>query len=218
MAECLANSRQLKHEGAVMKHCVGSYDKDCLYEGASIVSLRRDGGIRVSTVELRLRATACGLQYFVVQHRGLKNAPPTQHADRSVQALLEELNRKSGAKKREEMHAEREARVKARTSYVSHTSDAMRLQNVKAALKIHMGYEKFLDHAITKLPESFGAHKANLTPGDRNGSGGASKENQKIPLMSWLNFRDTALWHRFRSWLNYTDVKRNAGNYVITTK
>jgi hypothetical protein len=87
----LTSGAQLRTEGQVMRHCVGSYDDLCRSGDSVIVSLRAPSGKPASTAELHL---GDGVPRVVAgQHRAARNALPSAECAQALVALVGYLNR-----------------------------------------------------------------------------------------------------------------------------
>jgi hypothetical protein len=87
----LTTSAQLRAEGQVMQHCVGSYDALCRSGNSMIVSLRTPLGRPVSTAELHFDD---GMPSAVAgQHRAARNAIPSTECVQALVAFVGFLNR-----------------------------------------------------------------------------------------------------------------------------
>lgn len=148
-AHFLTTSSALRDEGLRMAHCVGSYASRCLFDGATIVSLRSGDGRSLSTAELRLTGSGERLAFEVVQHKALRNASPTPQAEQALTRLLERLAEDGLQPRLQEMReqlVQRRALDDNRRRWLAATPLAPhRLHCLKAALKLHVGYQRFLD-------------------------------------------------------------------------
>ena len=148
-AHFLTTSSALRDEGLRMAHCVGSYASRCLFDGATIVSLRSDDGRSLSTAELRLTGSGERLAFEVVQHKALRNASPTPQAEQALTRLLERLAEDGLQPRLQEIReqlVQRRALDDNRRRWLAATPLAPhRLHCLKAALKLHVGYQRFLD-------------------------------------------------------------------------
>lgn len=156
-AHFLVTPAQLKDEGLRMQHCVGSYDYKCLYGGSNIVSFRDEGGRSVSTAELWLDERGKQLRMTVAQHKAHNNSAAPPHAINAVQQLLGMLNDETMQPRLQEMceHlVKRQAMDKSgeRWDYLAPNSPE-RMRILKAALKLHVGYERFLEVARKAIAE-----------------------------------------------------------------
>lgn len=87
----LTSGAQLRTEGQVMQHCVGSYDDLCRSGNIMIVSLRARSGKPVSTAELYV---GDGVTRVVVgQHRAVRNAIPSAECAQALVTFVGFLNR-----------------------------------------------------------------------------------------------------------------------------
>jgi hypothetical protein len=150
-AHFLVTPAQLKDEGLRMQHCVGSYDYQCLYGGANIVSFRDEGGRSVSTAELRLDDRGKQLRMTVAQHKARNNREPPPDAIHALQQLLTLLNDEQMLPRLDSMReqlVQRQARAPMRDHWRQIAPNAPgRMRILKAALKLHVGYERFLEVA-----------------------------------------------------------------------
>ena len=148
-AHFLTAPNQLRDEGLRMGHCVGSYASRCLFAGTNIVSLRRNDGRSVSTAELRLVGRAKRLEFEAVQHRGCHNKPPSMEAEQALARLLAALNSQDMQPRLVEMIEQLKARQAldhTRSQWLALTPRAPhRLRALKAALKLLVGYERFVE-------------------------------------------------------------------------
>ncbi len=148
-AHFLTTASALRDEGLRMEHCVGSYASHCLFDGATIVSLRSGDGRSLSTAELRLAGSGERLAFEVVQHKALRNASPTPQAEQALARLLERLAEDGLQPRLQDMReqlSKRRALDDNRRRWLASTPLAPhRLHCLKAALKLHAGYQRFLD-------------------------------------------------------------------------
>jgi len=148
-AVSLTNPQQLKDEGMHMQHCVRNYAAHCLYYGSTIVSLRRHDGLRLSTAELNLAGGSSGaLRFEVRQHRGPKNATPHADAVAAFVKLLTLLNGPGAASRRQLMHSALKQRQAVHRDRTSIASDPRRMEKLKRALVLHVGYEHFYEEGL----------------------------------------------------------------------
>ncbi len=149
VAVWLTNPQQLKDEGTQMQHCVRNYTDHCLYYGSTIVSFRRQDGVRVSTAELNLAGNLSDtLRFEVRQHRGYKNAEPPQDAVTALEKLLPLINGREIASRRQAMYRALQERKVFRRDRPSVATDPARIAKLKQALKAHVGYERFYEVAF----------------------------------------------------------------------
>jgi hypothetical protein len=149
VAVCLTNPQQLKDEGVHMQHCVRNYTDHCLYYGSTIVSFRRHDGARVSTAELYIVGNPPDSPRFEVrQHRGYKNAEPPLDAVTALEKLLPLINGREIALRRQFMHRALKERKAFRRDRPSVATDPQRIEKLKKALKVHVGYERFYEEAL----------------------------------------------------------------------
>lgn len=150
-AHFLTTTAQLHDEGLRMEHCVGGYAGRCLFDGTNIVSLRKSDGRSVSTAELRMVGSDKRLGFEVVQHKAQRNGSPSTEAVQALARLLSELNTKGMQPRLLEMREQlkkRQAMDDTRRQWQADTPLAPhRLRALKTALKLHAGYERFLDAA-----------------------------------------------------------------------
>lgn len=150
-AHFLTTTAQLRDEGLRMEHCVGSYDHRCLFDGANIVSLRKGDGRSVSTAELRLIGSDKRLYFEVVQHKAHHNGSPSTESAQTMVRLLSELNTDDMQPRLLEMREQlkqRQAMDDTRHLWQADTPNSpQRLRCLKAALKLHVGYGRFLEVA-----------------------------------------------------------------------
>lgn len=149
VAVWLTNPQQLKDEGVHMQHCVRNYTDHCLYYGSTIVSFRRHDGARVSTAELNLAGNLSDSPRFEVrQHRGYKNAEPPLDAVTALEKLLPLINGREIASRRQSMYRALKERKAFRRDRPSVATDPQRIEKLKKALKVHVGYERFYEEAL----------------------------------------------------------------------
>ena len=86
----LTTSRELRREGQVLEHCIGSYASACATGESYIVSLRDPrSGHPLSTAEFQITRDRPGLvQLALRQHRGRGNADPAPECANAVRRLL----------------------------------------------------------------------------------------------------------------------------------
>ena len=148
-AHFLTTTAQLRDEGMRMEHCVGSYTGQCLFNGANIVSLRNDDGRSVSTAELRMLGHSKRLELGVVQHKAQRNSSPSAQAEKALSYLLSKLNADGMQQCLQQMLEQlrqRRALDDNRRHWLGETPNSPnRLRCLKAALKLHVGYDRFLD-------------------------------------------------------------------------
>jgi hypothetical protein len=171
-AHFLTTQGQLENEGLRMRHCVGNYNytHKCLYNGASIVSLRDGDGQSLSTAELRLGTCGTKLYLSIVQHRARNNTAPAQLAVNALTQLLAKLNVDSMQPRFLEMqikHKERQSMEDIRSQWqVDAPVTAHRLKCLALALKEHIGWDRFLEigknHLASNLAKS-DAHSSRIS-------------------------------------------------------
>ena len=148
-AHFLITPGQLKEEGMRMQHCVGGYAYHCLFGGSSIVSFRDDIGRSVSTAELMLEERKQQLRMVVKQHKARKNAEPSASAAIALLKLVSMLNEEkmqAGLQQMRDQLVQRQARDTLGKRWQIFAPNAPeRLRALKAALKLHVGYERFLE-------------------------------------------------------------------------
>lgn len=147
-AHFLTTSSLLRDEGHRMEHCVGSYSEHCLFNGTNIVSLRTsDDGRSVSTAELQLVDYGKRMGFVLIQHKARRNGYPSTEAADALARLLLQLNTdemQPRLLKMKEQLKERQALDDTRSLWRADTPLAPhRLKCLKAALKLHVGYERF---------------------------------------------------------------------------
>lgn len=147
-AHFLMTSALLRDEGHRMEHCVGSYSEHCLFNGSNIVSLRtNDDGRSVSTAELQLVDYGKRMGFVLIQHKARRNGYPSTEAADALARLLLQLNTdemQPRLLKMKEQLKERQALDDTRSLWRADTPLAPhRLKCLKAALKLHIGYERF---------------------------------------------------------------------------
>lgn len=156
-AHFLITPAQLKDEGLRMQHCVGSYDYQCLYGGANIVSFRDENSRSVSTAELRLDDRGKQLRMTVAQHKARNNGEPPPDAVNALQQLLTLLNDEKMLPRLDAMReqlVQRQARAPMRDHWRQIAPNSPgRMRILKAALKLHVGYERFLEAARKAIAE-----------------------------------------------------------------
>jgi len=148
-AHFLITPAQLKDEGMRMQHCVGSYGYQCLYGGSTIVSFRDRLGRSISTVELLLADYGTRLRMKATQHKARNNAQPSPEAVDTLNQLLTRLNDEELQPRLQEMRKQlllRQARDKQGEYWDTFAPNAPeQLRILKSALKLHVGYERFLE-------------------------------------------------------------------------
>ena len=148
-AHFLTTTAQLRDEGMRMEHCVGSYTGQCLFNGANIVSLRNDDGRSVSTAELRMVGHSKRLTLEVVQHKAQRNSSPSAQAEKALAQLLSKLNTNAMQLRLQEMLEQlrqRRALDDNRRQWMGETPcSPNRLRCLKAALRLHVSYNRFLE-------------------------------------------------------------------------
>ena len=148
-AHFLTTTAQLHDEGMRMEHCVGSYAAQCLFNGANIVSLRNDDGRSVSTAELRMLGHSKRLELGVVQHKAQRNGSPSTQAEKALVQLLSKLNTDGMQLRLQEMLEQlrqRRALDDNRRQWMGEIPcSPNRLRCLKVALKLHVGYNRFLE-------------------------------------------------------------------------
>lgn len=148
-AHFLITPAQLKDEGMRMQHCVGSYEYRCLFGGSNIVSFRGRSGRSVSTAELRMDERGKQIRMAVVQHKAHRNGTPSPVAAGALYQLLSTLNDETMQPRLQEMRdqlAQRQSRDKESRKWLAYRPNAPeRLRLLEAALKLHVGYERFLE-------------------------------------------------------------------------
>ena len=148
-AHFLTTTSELRDEGLRMEHCVGSYASRCLFDGTTIVSLRKNDGRSLSTAELRLVGHGERLGFELVQHKAQRNGSPSAQA---TQAMAQLLSRLADDDLQPRLLQMREQLLKRRTldsnrqRWLAATPLAPnRLHCLKTALKLHVAYERFVD-------------------------------------------------------------------------
>jgi hypothetical protein len=148
-AHFLITPAQLKDEGMRMQHCVGSYEYQCLFGGSNIVSFRDRSGRSVSTAELRMDDRGKQIRMTVVQHKAQRNGTPPPVAAGALYQLLSTLNDEKMQPRLQEMReqlVQRQSRDKLGKKWMAILPNAPeRLRLLEAALKLHVGYERFLE-------------------------------------------------------------------------
>ncbi len=147
-AVCLTNRHQLKAEGVQMKHCVGSYEERCLFKGSSIVSFRDEAGQSLATAELRLEQDAD--KHFIfrkAQIKGIRNAVPGKDAEAALEALVDVLNDATIESRRTWLGDAQKERRALRKKHPSADADPLRVEKLKQALHLHVGWERFYKQA-----------------------------------------------------------------------
>ena len=156
-AHFLTTASALRDEGLRMEHCVGSYASRCLFDGATIVSLRGNDGRSLSTAELRLVGSGEQLAFELVQHKALRNASPSPLATQALAQLLCRLGEDGLQPRLQEMREQlvkRRALDDNRRRWLAATPLAPhRLHCLKSALKLHVGYPRFLEAGGKALNE-----------------------------------------------------------------
>lgn len=148
-AHFLITPAQLKDEGMRLQHCVGSYEYQCLFGGATIVSFRDRSERSVSTAELRMDSRGKQIRMTVVQHKAYRNGTPQPVAENALQQLLSTLNDEKMQPRLQAMReqlVQRQARDKESKKWMACLPNAPeQLRLLEAALKPHGGYERFLE-------------------------------------------------------------------------
>jgi len=147
-AVCLTNRHQLKAEGVQMKHCVGGYDERCLFKGSSIVSFRDAAGRSLATAELRLEQDA-GKHFLFrkAQIKGVRNAVPDKDAEAALEVLVDCLNDASFESRRTWLGDAQKERKALRKKHPTADADPLRVEKLKQALHLHVGWERFYKQA-----------------------------------------------------------------------
>lgn len=165
-AHFLVTPGQLKDEGLRMQHCVGSYAYQCLFGGSNIVSFRDSRGRSISTAELRLDDRGKKLRMHITQHKARSNATPPATAVAALEQLLEVLNDDGMQPRLQDMReqlVQRQARDKLGKRWEVYAPNAPeRLRILKAALKLHIGYERFLEAGKRQSSHESFAHPQNI--------------------------------------------------------
>lgn len=148
-AHFLTTPTQLRDEGLRMEHCVGSYADRCLFDGSNIVSFRKGDGRSVSTAELRLVERGKRLGFDVTQHQAQRNGDPSPEALQALSSLLRAFDSdemQTRLKEMREQLRQRQALDDRRSEWMDELPTAPhRLRALKAALKLHVGYERLLE-------------------------------------------------------------------------
>lgn len=154
-AHFLVTPAQLKDEGMRMQHCVGSYDTHCLFRGSNIVSFRDRNGRSVSTAELLLEDFGQVIRMKTHQHKARNNGTPSPEATAALHQLVKRLNDEELQPQLREMREQllqRQARDEQSQRWRDFAPNAPeRLRLLKAALKVHVGYDRFLATARKAL-------------------------------------------------------------------
>lgn len=112
----ITNSRELQAEGNHLEHCVGTYDRRCIFGTSHIVSVRSSSGASLSTAEISLSSDSQGnLSLRVVQHRGARNQEPTNQCEealRSAMTMLCSDTSKTRLIQIDEFHVERRRKLR----------------------------------------------------------------------------------------------------------
>lgn len=154
-AVCLTNRHQLRAEGVQMKHCVGNYAERCLFQGASIVSFRDAAGRSLATAELRLERDASKQNFFrKAQIKGVRNAVPRKDAEAALEALVVCLNDATFESRRTRLADAQKERRALRKKYPSPDADPLRVEKLKQALHLHVGWERFYKQARQSCGQS----------------------------------------------------------------
>jgi hypothetical protein len=91
--EPLCSSAALREEGALMHHCVGGYDRECLAGRTQVFSVRSAQGERLSTLQLNLHKAYGGtFRFSQAQHLAACNSEPPPEAVQAVKKLLTAMN------------------------------------------------------------------------------------------------------------------------------
>ncbi|MGA2259607.1 MAG: PcfJ domain-containing protein [Thermoguttaceae bacterium] len=89
----LCSAAALREEGALVHHCVGRYDRECMTGWTQVFSLRTARGKRLSTLQLSARKTGSGrFRFEEVQNLAAYNNPPPRAAVTAAKELLSALN------------------------------------------------------------------------------------------------------------------------------
>ncbi len=156
-AHFLVTPAQLKDEGMRMQHCVGNYDYHCLFHGSNIVSFRDGHGRSISTAELRLEDGGKTVRMRTAQHKARNNATPSQESATALYQLLALLNDEKLQPQLREMREQllqRQARDQDSQRWHDFAPNAPeRLRILRAALKVHVGYERFIETGRKALEE-----------------------------------------------------------------
>lgn len=150
-AHFLTTTAELHLEGQRMEHCVGNYSSSCLFSGSNIVSLRKSDDRSVSTAELRQIKRGKRLGFEVIQHKAHRNSTPPPEAQAALHRLLAHLETESMQPRLQQMREDLEKRQMLDQSLRYLRADTARsphrLRALKMALRLHVGYERFLDVA-----------------------------------------------------------------------
>jgi hypothetical protein len=88
----LTDSDQLREEGRIMRHCVGTYASRCLFSSCHVFSLRSKKGERLSTLEVAIDADGSGgFTPRIVEHRALLNRVPSAECMSAARQFLGQL-------------------------------------------------------------------------------------------------------------------------------
>lgn len=142
VALCLTSSEELRREGELMQHCVGSYASRCRTGYQHIVSIRcRHTGRSLSTVELTLTADARGRAGLeVAQHQAFRDGMPDVEQNRLLQALLLHFSNIDAQARLDMLLQDSRGREKAsldQPSWVSDQSLAVIEQSLAPDLNVH---------------------------------------------------------------------------------
>ena len=155
-AICLTNRHQLKEEGNRMRHCVGNYAERCLFAGVSIISLRGHDCRPIATAELALAARHVenDLRFYVRKHNGVRNSAPPAEAEVALCMIVNKLNAKEFESRRGLLHHALHERKTLRREQTKLECSPWRLAKLKESLKMHVGYERFLQAAVCAVRDS----------------------------------------------------------------
>jgi len=154
-AHFLTTPAQLENEGQRMSHCVGTYSYACLFDGSNIVSFRQRDGRSVSTAELRLVSHGNRLGFEVRQHRARRDAVPSAEVAQALQILVDYLSTEAMQPRLAQMRADlRKRQALDELRHRCRTDLALKPQRqraLKTALKLHVGYDRFVAAARAAL-------------------------------------------------------------------
>jgi hypothetical protein len=147
-AHFLTTPAQLADEGQRMSHCVGIFSHACLFDGSNIVSLRRRDGRSVSTAELKLVPRGKHLDFEVRQHCARRDHVPSEEAAQALQVLLAHLSTEAMQPRLEQMRTalhKRQVLDELQHRWrIDIRLEPQRLHALKTALKLHVGYDRFV--------------------------------------------------------------------------
>lgn len=154
----LTTSRQLSEEGFRLGHCVSGYSDGCLLGDSHILSIRNPDGIRLSTVEIFLKAGNDG-QWIpvVIQHRADRNGSPSKTCIEALTCALEFIQEPAFQKHLQEIqafHLERRDKVR---DYLNFRDSRLSIEVMcQVMMKVLGDYE----HAMAWLKSALSVKRA----------------------------------------------------------